>query len=80
MEAQAKLLESIWWWYLGPLGIGVIGLYTAIRGLVWESLAYAVVVSLFYIAIGHSNSLAARRQFRKAMAQINEQLDQLAAD
>ncbi len=77
MRAQAELLESVWWWYLSPLAVGVIGLYVSIRGLVWQSLAYAAVVLAMYLAIGTANRVAARAQFRTAVGEIDEQLAQL---
>ncbi|MDA8019340.1 MAG: hypothetical protein MPN21_18010 [Thermoanaerobaculia bacterium] len=77
MRAQAELLESIWSWYLGPIGVGVIGLFVSIRGFVWLSLVYSVTVALFYFAIGKANLVAARRQYRVAMKELDEQLAQL---
>lgn len=77
MRAQAELLEAVWWWYLGPLGVGVVGLYVSIRGLVWQSAAYSAVVLVVYWAIGKGNSIAAKKQYRVAMQEIDEQLAQL---
>lgn len=78
MRVQAELLEGIWWWYLGPLAIGVVGLYVSMRGFVWQSAAYAAVVLVFYFAIGKANQVAARSQYRVAMEEIDEQVSQLA--
>ena len=80
MLAQAKLLEGIWWWYLGPLGVGVVGVYVSIRGLVWQSLAYAVAVLVVYLMIGKGNAVAARSQFRVAVSQIEDDIAQLVVD
>ncbi|MEM8963448.1 MAG: hypothetical protein AAGD38_18340 [Acidobacteriota bacterium] len=77
MRAQAELLESIWGWYLGPLGVGVIGLYVAVRGLVWQSLAYAAAVAFMYILIGWSNRAAAKKHYRATVASLDAQLAEL---
>lgn len=77
MAAQQQLLASIWSWYLGPLGIGVVGLFAAIRGPSLITLGYTLFVVVLYAIIGIANKQAAKHVFARRVAELDTELQQL---
>ncbi len=77
MRDQARMLEQIWFWYLAPCAVGVIGLVVSGQGLTTGSLSYAVFVLVFCLLLGWLNRRAARTHFRDLAAQIDHQLTRL---
>lgn len=77
MLAQARMLEQIWLWYLGPCAVGLVGLVLARGPVTVYKLVYLGVVFAMFAFIGYANRYVARTQFRVLVTQIDQQLDQL---
>lgn len=77
MLAQARMLESIWIWYLGPCVIGVLGLVLSRKPPTLGTWIYCGVVVGSCALIGWANHLAARSHFRAIADDIGRQLQQL---
>jgi hypothetical protein len=61
VEAQDRLLSSVLWWYLAPLGIGVVLFVGGSVALKW-GMTYAAVVVILYAWIYRLNQRAVRTQ------------------
>lgn len=61
IEAQDRLLSSVAWWYLAPLGIGVILFVGGMASPLWGGV-YAVVVITLYTWIHQLNRRAVRAE------------------
>ncbi len=77
MLAQARMLESIWLWYLGPCVIGILGLVFSLKPPTTGTWIYSAVVVTFCLVIGYANRVAARSHFRAMADDIGRQLQQL---
>ncbi|MBD8527145.1 hypothetical protein [Pseudomarimonas arenosa] len=77
MLAQARMLESIWIWYLAPCAIGVLGLVLSVRAPTLGTWIYIAVVLGFCALIGKANKVAARTRFRALAEDIGRQLQVL---
>jgi hypothetical protein len=55
---QRRLLLTVPWWYLGPLGIGVILFFAGASPSPWLTAVYAAVVVAFYFALYRLNRRA----------------------
>jgi hypothetical protein len=55
---QRRLLLTVPWWYLGPLGIGVILFFAGASPSPWLTAAYAAVVVAFFYALYRLNRRA----------------------
>lgn len=78
--AQARLLETVWRWCLGPVALGVIGFYFSVAGATRASFLYAGVVLIVYAGIDWLNRVTARRRFRRRAADIDSLLSELAKE
>lgn len=77
LRAQASLLSTTFFWYWGPLGLGVIVFFTSIRGFDLMALAYAAFVVAMGLGVEALNRAAVKRQIHPALAWVNEQISQL---
>lgn len=77
MLAQARMLESVWVWYLGPCMIGVLGLVFSIRTPTIGTWVYVGIVVAFCVLIGWANHVAARKHFRAMAEDIGRQIQAL---
>ncbi len=80
MLAQARLLETVWRWCLGPVALGVIGFHFAVAGATRGSFIYAGVVLIVYAGIDWLNRVTARRRFHSRVAEIDSLLSELAKE
>lgn len=80
MVAQARLLETVWHWCLGPVALGVIGFHFAVSGSIRASFIYAGGVLVVYAGIAWFNRFTARRRFRHRVAEIDSLLSELAKE
>ena len=55
---QRRLLLSVPFWYLGPLGVGVILFFAGASPSLWITAAYAAVVVVFFVALYRLNRRA----------------------
>lgn len=77
MLAQARMLERVWAWYLGPPAIGLAGFMLGIRGATLYTLAYIGVMLVLYASIAWLNRYAARKQFREQASSLQRQIERL---
>jgi hypothetical protein len=77
LDAQIALLESVLWWYVAPLSIGVVLLTVGLRGTSWFTLAYSVVVALVAWGVVALNLRVVRRDLRPKRAELNALLSEL---
>lgn len=75
--AQARMLERVWLWYLGPPAIGLTGLTLARDGATQDALRYLGVVLLLYAGIAWLNRHTARTRFRAHAGMLQRQIDAL---
>lgn len=80
MHAQARMLGSVWLWYLAPCMLGVTGLVFSLRGVDAKSLTYAAVVVALGVLIGWANHVAARRHFGTLADDIQKQIEWLTRE
>lgn len=78
--AQARMLEQVWLWYLGPPMVGIFGMTLALRGLSMFALVYLAVVVLLYVGIAWFNRRAAKTKFRAHAERLQQQIDALATE
>ncbi len=78
--AQARLLETVWRWCLGPVAVGVVGFYVSVTGPTRGALIYAGVVLAVYAGIDWLNRVTARRRFRARAARIDSLLSELGEE
>lgn len=71
--AQVHLLRSVLWWYLLPLGVGVIMLFSGTRSLKATTI-YAGVVAAVYWGIYRLNQRAVATELEPRLAEIDEML------
>lgn len=78
--AQARMLEQVWLWYLGPPLIGIVGITLALRGPSMFALVYLSVVVVLYLGIAWYNRHAARTKFRAHAERVQRQIDALSGE
>lgn len=74
IDAQIRLLESVLWWYLGPIWLGVVMIIAGRAGASWLTLACAAVVTLLSLALYRLNVHAARRYLRPRRDELSQLL------
>jgi len=79
MLAQARMLEQVVWWYLGPCMLGIAGVTVGKHGLTRGVLTYLAVVLVIYIGIERLNKRVAKRYFRRRAEDIDASFRELAA-
>lgn len=77
MLAQARMLERVWAWYLGPPAIGLAGFMFGVRGVTPRSLAYVGVMLVLYALIAWLNRYAARKEFGERARALQGRIDRL---
>lgn len=77
LDVQIALLRSVWWWYVGPVSIGVVLLMAGLRGRSWFTLGYTLVVVLLAWAIIALNLRVVRRDLRPRRDELNALLSEL---
>lgn len=75
--AQARMLEQVWRWYLGPAALGVIGFFASIQGFGLATMLYTLIVLTAYVAIDRLNRRAARGYFRTRADEIRRLIETL---
>lgn len=78
--AQARMLEQVWLWYLGPPLIGIVGITLALRGPSMFALVYLAVVVVLYLGIAWLNRRTARTKFRAHAERLQHQIDALKGE
>lgn len=79
VEEQIHLLDTILWWYLGPIVLGVLLIVFGSDGWSWATLVQTVVVLLISAGIYHLNQRSLRCTFeprRKELTRLLEQIEE----
>jgi hypothetical protein len=74
IDAQIRLLETVLWWYVGPIWLGVIMIIAGRVGTSWLTLASAAVVTLLSWALYRLNVHAARQHLRPRRDELSRLL------
>jgi cobalamin synthase len=77
LDTQIELLESVFWWYVAPLSIGVVLLTVGVRGTSRFTFAYAAVVALVAWGVVALNLRVVRRNLRPRRTELNALLAEL---
>lgn len=77
--AQRRLLRSIVWWYLLPLGIGVVLLFGS-RSSALATAVYAAIVLALYAGIYRLNQRAVATELDPRLVEVDEMLRALAEE
>lgn len=77
LDDQIQLLESVLWWYLVPLGTGVILIVLGTDGWSWFSLFYAVAVVTLYAGIYHLNQRAVQKELQPRRRELATMLESI---
>jgi hypothetical protein len=77
LDAQIALLESVWWWYVAPLSIGVVLLTVGLRGASRFTIVYTALVALAAWGVVALNRRVVRRDLRPKRAELNALLSEL---
>lgn len=82
---QKQLLESVFWWYLGPLGLSIglitLGATANEAGIpqpdIWLT-TYLIAVIVLYASIYVMNKKAAKKKFTPLLENIDKKLSDIA--
>lgn len=75
IRAQQRLLNSVAWWYLAPLGVGVVMFVAGSPAAPWFKIGYALLTALGLGLLLHLN----RRAVRRELAPVARDLEQWLA-
>jgi hypothetical protein len=78
IDTQIHLLETVLWWYVGPLWLGLVMIIAGRDGISWMTLAWVAALTAFSLALLRVNAHAARRYLwprRDRLAQLLGDLD-----
>jgi hypothetical protein len=62
VREQSRMLRSILWWYLGPLGVGLFLCTWGLRGGVIYKISYSIFVAVLYAFIYRINQRAREKE------------------
>jgi membrane protein implicated in regulation of membrane protease activity len=80
VDAQMALLNSVAWWYLGPVIVGVNLFFAGLVGMNLKSLAYLVLTLVVAARIYTINRRAVRQTLQPIRDRLATILEQLAGD
>lgn len=76
LDDQLRLVEGVLWWYLAPLGVGLVLAVAGVRGWSWFTIWFALGYMGLGAGIHYLNRSAARRELRPRRQEL---LSMLAA-
>lgn len=74
VDAQIRLLETVLWWYLGPIWLALVMIVAGRAGASWFTLGCAAVFTLLSIVLYRLNMHAARRYLRPRRDELSRLL------
>jgi hypothetical protein len=80
VDAQVALLNSVAWWYLGPVIVGVNLFFAGLAGMNLKSLAYLVLTLVVAARIYRINRRGARQCLQPIRDRLAAILEQLSSD
>jgi hypothetical protein len=80
VDAQVALLNSVAWWYLGPVIVGINLFFAGLAGVNLKSLAYLAVTLVVAARIYTINRRAVRQTLQPIRDRLATILEQLAGD
>jgi len=78
VRAQSRLLGTVLWWYLAPLGLGVVLFFAGGRLPVWVTGLYAAVVAVFFAYLFRLNRRAVAEELGPRERELERLLGALA--
>ena len=79
VRQQINLLNTVLWWYLLPLFIGVLCVYYGLSKSLISRVVYTVIVMVMYGYIWYLNKEAVRKKLKPLEADITQTLKELSA-
>lgn len=64
VDTQIRLLETVLWWYIGPMAVGLGLVVLGDDGLSWFTLGYGAAVAVFCAVVYVLNQRTVRRSLR----------------
>jgi putative copper export protein len=64
IDTQIRLLETVFWWYVGPLWLGMVMIIAGRDGISWLTLVLVAALTALSVALLRVNAHAARRYLR----------------
>lgn len=77
VEAQARLLGSVLWWYILPLVLGIALAFAGMRGWGWLTLGYTAAVVTLSWGIHYLNRRAVQDHFEPRREELDRLLRQI---
>lgn len=77
IDAQISLLDSVLWWYISPLAVGMTMVVVGGSGLTGFTIVYVILVGLISWRIYNTNRRAVARRLRPERDEVNRLLQQL---
>ena len=77
VDDQIRLLETVLWWYIGPLVAGILLITVGDSGWSWFTLVYSSVVLAGSVAIYALNQRAVRTDLKPRRAELTRLLEQV---
>lgn len=74
VDAQIQLLESVLWWYSGPIWLALVMIIAGRAGASWLTLGCAAVITLLSWALYRLNVYAAHRYLRPRRDELSRLL------
>lgn len=78
VRQHINLLNTVFWWYLLPIFIGVLFVYYGLSKSFVSKISYTVVVTIMYGYIWYLNKKAVRKKLKPLEADIQQALKELA--
>lgn len=77
VEAQIRLLGTVFWWYVLPIAVGSMMIVGGTRGVSWFTAGCALAVALLSWGVVWLNARAVRRTLRPIHDELTELLAQI---
>ncbi len=77
VEAQARLLERVLLWYVGPILVSVVVIVAGIAGASLFTVAFTIVTAMLGFVIHRLNAHAVRKDLRPRLAELTRLLDEV---
>lgn len=78
VRQQINLLNTVFWWYLLPIFIGVLCMYYGLSKSFTSRAVYTVIVTIIYGYIWYLNKEAVRKKLKPLEAEIQQALKELS--
>lgn len=77
LDSQIRLLKSVLWWYIAPLGVGIVLVVAGVRGFSWFTVGYVGIFAAFVVFVYRLNQNAVRKELLPRWEELIRQLRQI---